>query len=69
MPTIIFSAKYSITGYVLFYLYKKYVFSTRCLYSDYKTLDFDMLHTLIVKYSTYGFYDYTAQTVLLSEIT
>ena len=50
MPTIIFSAKYSITG-------------------DYKTLDFDMLHTLIVKYSTYGFYDYTAQTVLLSEIT
>ena len=66
MPTIIFSAKYSITGYVLFYLYENH---DRRLYSDYKTLDFDMLHTLIVKYSTYGFYDYTAQTVLLSEIT
>jgi len=66
MPTIIFSAKCSITGYVFFYLYKNH---DRRLYSDYKTLDFDMLHTLIVKYSTYGFYDYTAQTVLLSEIT
>ena len=46
-----------------------YIFSTRYLYSDYKTLNFDVLDTLIVKYSTYDFYDYTAQTVLLYEIT
>ena len=46
-----------------------YIFSIRYLYIDYKNSDFDMLDTLIVQYSTYGFYDYTAQTVLLYEIT
>lgn len=46
-----------------------YIFFTRYLYIDYKNSDFDMLDTLIVQYSTYGLYDYTAQTVLLHEIT